>query len=108
MGAIIPRFTDQDVNIIINTDAHDNNVDLIPLLFGKGAKITHMWSGTDMAELLVKFGFFTSRTEARKNWKHSGFEIPNGWTEILGVGKMKRNIFIFKPVHTDGEIPVEY
>lgn len=84
-------------NIIINNG--NTLVTDAALLFGKVDSEEHepvevMEVGTTFADLLVKFGIFPSKGQARK----SGWDkpIPDGWTEIQ-VGKMKHKFFIWNP-----------
>jgi hypothetical protein len=46
-------------------------------------------------DLLITLGSFTSKSQARKNWKH-GREIPLGWSEFW-IGKVKRQLCIWNP-----------
>jgi hypothetical protein len=47
---------------------------------------------------------FSSRGQARKNWKGPQ-EIPFGWSEFVGLGKFKAALFIWKP--SEGNVSVE-
>lgn len=58
-----------------------------------------------MWDILVKIGIFASKSKARQNWsqfaKAANIEshiIPDGYTEIKKVGKLRHSIFIFKPM----------
>lgn len=50
----------------------------------------------DMLDLLVILGAFPSRSQARKNWKLTGAEIPTGWSMFF-VGKHRRCLAIWNP-----------
>jgi hypothetical protein len=70
------------------------------LLFGRrGADVVEeevhqMPAEAGLADVLVQFGIFQSKGQARKNgW---GGEIPLGWSEIT-VGKLKHTFWIWKP-----------
>jgi len=93
-----PIFTNEDVNIVVG-EACQADIDL---LFGPFSSVipegVHtMPVGTTMLDVLVEFGFFPSKSEARRNWKRE-FDIADGWSEFLSIGKKRRNIFIWKPV----------
>lgn len=48
-----------------------------------------------MAHIAVEMGLFPSVSVARKNgWDG---EIPHGYTEKKGIGKMKKNLYIHNP-----------
>lgn len=59
----------------------------------------------DMYDVLVACGLFKSKGEAKKNWKKSGKEIPNGITEFSNLGKHRMiSILIWKGFdHETGE-----
>jgi hypothetical protein len=61
-----------------------------------GEHIDHFISSITIYDLLVHAGLFTSKNEARKNWKGIT-TIPSGWTEISSIGKGKVSFFIFNP-----------
>lgn len=49
----------------------------------------------DMYDLLVMLGSFSSRSQAKKNWKQS--EILPGYSEYY-IGKLKRRLCILNPI----------
>ena len=49
----------------------------------------------DIFVILIMLGSFSSRSQAKKNWKH-GFDIPPGWSEFW-IGKVKRHLCIWNP-----------
>lgn len=48
-----------------------------------------------MAHIAVEMGLFPSAGQARKNGWNG--EIPSGYTERKGLGKMKKNLYIHNP-----------
>lgn len=52
--------------------------------------------GSDIYDVLVNAGSFQSRTDAKNNWKLEDRKIDCGVTELLNVGKVRTNIFIYK------------
>lgn len=52
---------------------------------------------TDMYDLLVKLQVFSSKSQARKNWKKTGPEIPWGWSAFEQIGKLNHALYILKP-----------
>lgn len=85
----------QEVNIIITTDHLEDGDQR--LFFGDEA-VVFMDTSTTMFDILTQFGFFQSKSEARKNWKRTGQEIPDGFTDIENIGKMNRRLTILKPM----------
>lgn len=51
-------------------------------------------------DLLVAINIFSSKSQARKNWK-GPVEIPSGYTEFKSLGKFKRNLYVLKPIYFD-------
>ena len=49
----------------------------------------------DMFDLLVMLGAFSSKGQAKKNWKGVK-DIPFGWSEFI-IGKLKRQLCIWNP-----------
>ena len=89
---MFPIFTNFDTNIVLGEEhISDRDVDF---LFG-GETWLSLPRTTDIFTLLVECKVFTSKSEARKNWKKNG--IIDGWNEFLALGKMRRNIFVWKP-----------
>lgn len=89
--------------IIVNENYSENDVDL---LFGKNCinckgciycreERIEKFVNVDMYDLLLKLGSFSSRNQAKKNWKGPN-EIPKGWSEFT-VGKLKRKLYIWNP-----------
>ena len=87
----------QEFNFVITNDNLDKNDDLIETLFD-GEGFIPVTTGADMFDILVMTGLFRSKSEARKNWKRTGRDIPNGFTDIDRIGKLKNRITIWNPV----------
>lgn len=51
----------------------------------------------DMFDLLVICGAFTSKGQARKNWRHTGQDIPKGFNEFV-VGKKRVPLTVWNPI----------
>ena len=86
------------LNIIIcNDNVKDRDrTDLFP-----DEEIVHiLWPGhgKDMYDLLVLIEAFNSKSQARKNWKLTGKDIPEGWSEFF-IGKQKRHLCIWNPTN---------
>lgn len=77
-------------------------------------ELLHFQEGTTIIDILVHFGIFPSKSQARKNWKNAKIEIAAGWTDFTddefqphisrdgarsqrGFGKKKLKIFILNP-----------
>ena len=93
----LPIFTDEDVCIVVENQFFEKNKDLIEPFFGEVTPIV-VPPETDMWDILVNFQFFAKRSDAKKNWKNSGMEIPDGWNEFLAIGKKRRNLWVWKPL----------
>lgn len=83
----------EEINIILDTPYSLKKDEKLFFQPRKGEKIHHLPESTDMLDILVKFGFFTSKTQASKN----GFnkEIPDGYSQHT-IGKLKRILYILK------------
>lgn len=66
---------------------------------GESARCGLIKPGMDMFDILVQCAIFKSKGEARKNWKLTGKDIPLGFTDFKGIGKMKHRITIWIPVN---------
>jgi hypothetical protein len=83
-----------DLNIIVNGPyllSGDRE-----LLFPEDEVVNTVSEQTNMFDLLVALGAFESKSQARKQWKKTGIEIPAGWSSFR-VGKMKRELCIWNP-----------
>ena len=85
-------------NFVIKNKYYETEKDLIHHLFD-GEKY-ELLEDVDMYDVLKIAGIFRSKSEARKNWKRTGKEIPKGYNEFLNIGKLHNQIFIFNPVKT--------
>lgn len=84
--------------IIVNEHFNlDRDRSLIKALFSHTDDIVMRDRSVDMFDLLIELGVFSSKNNARKNWKQSGQAIPNGWSEFTNLGKNKHNLFIWNP-----------
>ena len=83
-----------DLNIVIENE-HCRK-DMLHLFFETDDLITFLPAETTLADIGVLLGLFPSKGQARKNGWNG--EIENGWTEKLGVGKLKKNLWIWKPI----------
>ena len=88
----------QEFNVIVQNDNLESNVDLFKHLFGEDEGFVGVGPDEDMFDILVMFGLFRSKGEARKNWKRTGREIPEGFTDIERIGKLKHRLTIWNPV----------
>lgn len=60
--------------------------------------IVYLSSRSDMYDVLVHAKCFSSKSQARKEWKRTGKEIPDGFTDLLKIGKLNTRITIWKPI----------
>lgn len=84
----------QEFNFVID----NGNVDeqLVDALFN--SEDTMLLPDTnDMFDILVMTGMFRSKSEARKNWKRTGKDIPEGFTDLERIGKLKHRLTIWNP-----------
>ena len=92
----------QEFNFVIDNENLRNNEDLIESLFNLDAnepvRMVPMELDFDMFDILVETGLFRSKSEARKNWKRTEKEIPDGFTDIKNIGKLHHRLTIWKPV----------
>lgn len=65
--------------------------------FGKD-QIWYVNTDFTVLDALVKAGIFSSKGQARKNWK-GPVKIPEGWSAFERIGKLRHNIYILNPVH---------
>jgi hypothetical protein len=99
-----------DVNVVIGGEFV--TIDFLKSLFcplEPGERIVVLPLDTRFAELLSRFDFFPSISDARRNgWNR---DVPEGVSD-LRIGKRKRRLFIYKQsgpleVPPDGEIAAE-
>jgi hypothetical protein len=65
------------------------------------ASIKILPESSDIYDVLVNAGLFRSRTDVKNNWKQVNKEIDCGTTELLNVGKVRENIFVYKDYPED-------
>lgn len=87
-----------EFNVIIKNKYYKENEDLVPILFDEEEVIFIEDDNIDMYDILVKLNIFRSKSEARKNWKKTKKDIPDGFTDIMKIGKLNKRITIYKPV----------
>jgi hypothetical protein len=88
-----------EFNFIVKNDNFENEKDLIPLLFGN-EYYTILYKDADIFDILVSLNIFNSKSQARKNWNRADKMIPDGYSELLKIGKKNLSIFIFNPIRT--------
>ena len=66
--------------------------------------VTILPANATMFDVLAQAGIFSSKSDARKNWK-GVVEIPWGWSEFT-VGKLKHQVFIMKPFDIENPPPM--
>jgi hypothetical protein len=67
----------------------------IELLFPDPDAVQHLDASATMADVLVQLGIYSSKSQARKNWKHE-IDIPEGFNSWSQVGKMRVTISTHK------------
>ena len=70
-------------------------------LFPADEEVHFLSTDTDIFDLLVLLGTFSSKSQARKNWKHG--PLQPGWSEFF-VGKIKRQLCIWNPLKEEDDI----
>ena len=65
--------------------------------FCRAEDVYAMSPETDMYDLLVKLEAFPSKSQARRVWKHTGKEIPPGFSHFTRIGKHRRVLTIWNP-----------
>ena len=89
----------QEFNFVITNENLEDNFptdNLIETLFD-GESFIPVTTGADMFDILVMAGLFRSKSEARKNWKRTGKDVPEGFTDIERIGKLKHRLTIWNP-----------
>jgi len=59
--------------------------------------VAQLESNKTMIDVLVEYGIFKSRGDAKKNWT-KGIEIPFGFSDFNNIGKFRHRFCIWKPV----------
>lgn len=82
------------MNVVIKNEHFRE--DMLHLFFPPTDIITFLPPESTMADIGVMLGMFPSKGQARKNgW---GNQISDGWSEKLNVGKLKNNVWMWKPI----------
>ncbi len=92
----------QEFNLVIENEQFESNEDLLFDLFD-GEDVQLISVEFDMFDILVETELFCSKSEARKNWKRTGKDIPEGFTDIKNIGKLHHRLTIWNPMgdHND-------
>lgn len=92
-------------NFIVRNDKLRRNQDLIPNLFGEEFEgqvrtdpIIFVSKEADMYDILLLTGIFTTRSNAKRDWKRTGKEIPKGFSYFQKIGKRNARLVIWKPI----------
>ncbi|MHA2274844.1 MAG: hypothetical protein ACXAC2_03720 [Candidatus Kariarchaeaceae archaeon] len=93
----------REINIIVMNDHFEDNKHLIPLLFEDWDIIHYVNTDINMYDILVKYEFFSSNGDCKRKWNKTGRDIPNGYTDIIQIGKFNRNLTIWNPVSLKDE-----
>lgn len=83
------------MNYILVNEHRDG--DLEDSLFGE--PVEHLEPNLDMYDVLVRAGVFSSKGQARKNWKQTGPSVPPGFN-MWTVGKTRKILAIWLPIST--------
>jgi len=84
-----------DVNIVVENDNLDT--ELAISLFDSNKWLT-VPKTTDMFDILVMLNLFKNKGQAKKNWKKTGRDIPNGFSHFTRLGKFNSAISIFNQI----------
>ena len=91
-----------DKNYVVDNKYLERNRDLLKYLFSDFdnvlEEITYIDTTYDMYDILVNAGLFTSKGDAKKNWKRSGQEIPLGFSDFRDIGKLNNRLTIYNPM----------
>jgi hypothetical protein len=86
------------MNIIVNVDHWNNELVMLrDQLFQDMIPIEYVSQNTTMLDLLVKLELFSSKSQARKNWR-GPIEIPSGFNHFERLGKLKKDIAVWNPI----------
>lgn len=86
-----------DVNFIVWNEHLESDSDIVPMLFEPGEEIRVVDGESTIADVLVLAGVFSSKSQARKNYKGNLGKIEPGfhWLGPFGKGKA---INVWSPV----------
>ena len=97
-------------NFVVWNKKLQKNQDLIPLLFGKQInkknepriletdRIMFVDEKYDMYDILLLAGLFKTRSHAKRDWKRTGKEVPDGFSDFTRIGKKLGKLTIWKPI----------
>ena len=89
----------KEFNFVMDNENFLDNEDLIESLFDldETETVQIVPSTFDVFDMLVDVGLFRSKSEARKNWKRTGKDVPEGFTDIKNIGKLHNRLTIWNP-----------
>jgi hypothetical protein len=68
-----------------------------------GEPVQRLEATVDIYDVLVAAGVFSSRSQARKNWKQTGPEVPEGFS-MWCVGKTRKLVTLWLPMpHSESD-----
>ena len=85
----------QEFNFVIDNENFDEH--LLEAIF-ESEDVQFISAENDMFDILVMCDLFRSKSEARKNWKRTGKDIPEGFTDIKNIGKLHHRLTIWNPI----------
>ena len=85
----------QEFNFVIDNKNFDEH--LLEAIF-ESEDVQFISAENDMFDILVMCDLFRSKSEARKNWKRTGKDIPEGFTDIKNIGKLHHRLTIWNPI----------
>ena len=92
-------MSDREFPIVVNTEElWQTKINELSKIIFEGEDFILVPNSYTMLDILFKCGIFQSKGQARKNWKKTGTEIPNGFTDLEGIGKLNKRITIWKPI----------
>jgi hypothetical protein len=84
-----------DKNFVVINKYYDQ--DLLVLFFG-GEDVSAVDQNTDMYDVLVMAGIFSSKSQARKNWTRTGKDIPAGFNHFEKIGRLHHSVCVWNPI----------
>lgn len=94
----------QEINIVVKNEFYSEELDhnIINLLFGplkEDEGIIFVGPETTIPDLLVRFEFFKSKGDVKRNWNKTGATIPPGFSDFV-IGKLRRRLTIWNPIES--------
>lgn len=91
-----------EINIVVRNEffSEQFDYDIVNILFGplkEDEGIIFVGPETTMFDLLVRFEFFKSKGDVKRNWNKTGAVIPSGFSDFI-IGKFRRRLTIWKPI----------